>query len=235
MLGRRRQQGSKGLPPSEDHVHICFEKKYQVKRNSKCNFQSLASFNNGSPSCQWVILVANHSSVHYLVPFDKYSEPLYSVVGKSTFVKSPIFLGMMPQSLHVWIWGCSDNLLCRASRVLSAWMGPIVFAKLWFLVCLLKTLEVSYSSFFCCFFLNQDLFPSSVWMASLAIVFHYSDSCCFAPTLEWRLFIPPTPFFLLFLLFSPVILIHQLLLADLITSPEAKMAGWVISLWQAFC
>lgn len=129
VLGWRHHQGSKGSPPSEDHVHICFEKKSQVKRNSKCHFQSLASFNSGSPSCQEVILVASNSSVHYLAPFDKCSEPLYSVVGKSAVVKSPVFLGVMPQSLHIWIWRCSDRLLCRASQVPSGWMGANCFCK----------------------------------------------------------------------------------------------------------
>lgn len=107
-------------------------------------------------------MVVSNSSVHYLVPFDKYSEPLYSVVVKSTFVKSPVFLGMMPQSLHIWICRCSDNLLCRASPVLSGWMGANCFCKT-----LISCVSVEDTGgLLQQVFLNQDLFPSSVWMAS---------------------------------------------------------------------
>lgn len=71
-------------------------------------------------------------------------------------------------------------------------------------------------------------------MASWAIeVFYYCDSCCFAPALQWRLFTLQPIFLVAEVPLSPVILIHQHLLADLIMSPEAKMTGWVIRLWQA--
>lgn len=77
---------------------------------------------------------------------------------------------------------------------------------------------------------HQDLFPDgSVWLdgqlsdVSLLLL---GLMLLFSNTPVEIIHSPILPFLPL----SPVILIHQFLLADLIVSPEAKMAGGAISL-----
>lgn len=147
------------------------------------------------------------------------------------YLRKPVFLGMMPQALHIWIWGCSDNLLCRASSILSGWMGANGGQT-----CLFRCLLVSVkdTGAFLQQVSYQDLFPDcSVWLDGQLsyislLLLGVMLLCSITPV---EIIHSPNPIFLLFFFpLSPVILIHQFLLADLIMSPEAKMAGGVISL-----